>query len=66
MKIVDFKKIIATCVQNFDRCRQLVELMKIHAYLRSMPFLDLGPRIFTYALLRDQWAIFNQILCVIF
>ena len=30
------------------RCGQLIELMRVCDYSRSMSFLDLGPRIVTY------------------
>ena len=39
---------IAACDLNVSRCRQLNDLMKICDYSRSMSFLDLGPRSFTY------------------
>ena len=48
MKTVDFSETVAVCDLKFSRYRQLIELMKICEYLRSMPFLDLGPRSFTY------------------
>ena len=47
MKRVDFSETIADCDLKVGRCRQLIELMKYCEYLRSMSFLDLGPRSFT-------------------
>ena len=48
MKTVDFSESIAACDLKVGRCRQIIELMKVYEYLRSMSFLDLGPRSFTY------------------
>ena len=42
MKKVDFSETIAACDLK------LIELMTIFEYGRSMSFLDLGPRSFTY------------------
>ena len=33
---------------TFGRSRPLIEFMKVCEYSRSRPFLDLGPRSFTY------------------
>ena len=44
MKSVDFSKTNAASDLKIGRCRQLIEFMKVYEYLRSMPFLDLGPR----------------------
>ena len=46
LKTVDFSETIAACDQKNGRCRQLIEFMKVCEYLRSMSFLDLGPRPF--------------------
>ena len=48
MKTVDFSETIAAADLKVGRCRQLIELMKICEYSRSMSFLDLCPRLFTY------------------
>ena len=48
MKTVDFSETIAACVLKAGRYRQLIELIKVCEYLRSMSFLDLGLRSFTY------------------
>ena len=48
MKTVDFSDTIAACDLKVGRCRQLIESMKGCKYSRSMSFLDLGPRSFTY------------------
>ena len=48
MKTVDFSEIIAACDLKVGRRKQLIEFMKICGYLRSMSFLDLGPRSLTY------------------
>ena len=44
VRTVDFSETIAACDLNVGRCRQLIELMKVCEYSRSMSFLDLGPR----------------------
>ena len=48
MKTADFSETIAAkpCDPKVGRCRQ-IEFMKICKYLRSMTFIDLGPRSFT-------------------
>ena len=46
MKTVDFSETIAACDLKADRCRQLLEFMKVSEYSRS--FFYLGPRSFTY------------------
>ena len=48
MKTVDFSETIAACDLKVGRRRQLIEFMKVCEYSRSMSFLDLGPRSFTY------------------
>ena len=48
MKIIDFSETIEACDLNVGRCRQLIESMTVCEYLRSMSFLDLGPRPLTY------------------
>ena len=44
MRTEDFSETIAACDLNVGKCRQLIELMKVCEYSRSIPFLDLGPR----------------------
>ena len=41
MKTVDLSETIAACDLKVDRCRQLIEIMKVHVceYGRSRPFL---------------------------
>ena len=39
MKTVDFSETIAACDLKVDRCRQLIEIMKVYEYGRSRPFL---------------------------
>ena len=48
VKTVDFSGTIEAYKLKVGICRQLIEFMKICDYLRSMPFLDLGLRPFTY------------------
>ena len=43
-----FSETIAACDLKVGRYRQLIEFMKVCEYGRSMSFLDLGPRPFTY------------------
>ena len=63
-----FSETVAACDMKVGRHKQLIELIKVCEYSRSMSFLDLGPRSFTYenkpAFLRNHWAIFNQNLYV--
>ena len=33
MKTVDFSETIAACDLTVDRCRQLIEMMKVHMYV---------------------------------
>ena len=39
VKTVDFSETIAACDLKVDRCRQLIEIMKVCEYGRSRPFL---------------------------
>ena len=39
MKTEDFSETIAACDLKVDRCRQLIEIMKVCEYGRSRPFL---------------------------
>ena len=48
VKAVDFSETIATSDLKVSRSRHLIEYMKVYEYLRSRPFLDLGPRSCTY------------------
>ena len=48
MKTVDFSETIEACDLKVGRYRQLIEFIKVCEYLRSMSFLDLGPRSCTY------------------
>ena len=48
MKTVDFSESISASDLKVRRSRHLIEYMKICEYLRSMSFLDLGPRSCTY------------------
>ena len=48
MITVIFSETIAACDSKVGRCRQIIELMKVCEYRRSMSFLDLGPRSVTY------------------
>ena len=48
MKTVDFSESIAARDLKDGTCRQLINLMKVYEYSRSMLFLDLGPRTVTY------------------
>ena len=48
MKTVDFSETIAACDLKNGKCRQQIELMNVCDYSRSMSFLKLGPRSFTY------------------
>ena len=48
MKTVDFSETIEACDLKVGRYRQLIDLMKVCEYLRSMSLLDLGPRSCTY------------------
>ena len=47
MKTVDFLETIAASDLIVGSYIQLIELMQICEYSRSMSFLDLGPRMFT-------------------
>ena len=46
VQTVDFSETIVACDLKVGRCRQLIDFMKVCEYLRSMSFLDLGPRPF--------------------
>ena len=48
MKTVDFSETIAATDLKVGRSRHLIEFMKVCEYLRSMSFLDPGPRPFMY------------------
>ena len=48
VKTLDFSETIAASDLKNSRSRQLIEFMKICECLRSMLFLDLGPRSCTY------------------
>ena len=48
MKTVDFSETIAASDLKVSRSRHLIEYMTVCEYLRSMSFLDLGPRSCTY------------------
>ena len=48
MKTVDFSETIAACTLKVGSFRQLIDFMKVCEYLRSMSFLDIGPRSFIY------------------
>ena len=48
MEKVDVSETIAACDPKPGRCRKLIDLMKICEYFRSMTFLDLCQRSFTY------------------
>ena len=48
MKLVESSETIVACDLKPGRCRQLIKLMKIYWYSRSMSFLALGSRSFTY------------------
>ena len=51
MKIVDFSETIAACDLKVDRCRQLIEIMKVCEYGRSRPFLyHIFSRLYMYVL----------------
>ena len=67
MNTVDFSETIAACDLKVDAD------MRVCEYERSMSFLDIGPRLFTYkkktvkfAFLVNRCPIFNQILYVSF
>ena len=47
MKTVDFSGTIvaSACDLKVGRCRQLIELMKVYGYSRSMSFLAHGPKV---------------------
>ena len=47
METMDFSETIAACDLKACRFRQVIELMKVYDFWRSMSFLDLGPRSFT-------------------
>ena len=47
-KAVDFSETIAASVLKVGRSRHLIKFMKVCEYLRSMSFLDLGPRLCRY------------------
>ena len=44
MKTVDFSETIAASDLKVGASRHLIEFMKVCEYLRSISFLDLGPR----------------------
>ena len=46
MKTVDFSETIAASGLKAGRYRQLIELMKICEYSRSISFLDVGTKFF--------------------
>ena len=48
MKTVDFSETIAASDLKVGRSRHVIEFMNVCEYLRSRPFLDLGPRSCTY------------------
>ena len=48
MKTMDFSEIITDSDLKIGRSRQLIEIMKVFEYSRSMSFLDSSPRLFTY------------------
>ena len=48
MKTMNFSETVEACDLKVGRCRQLIEFMKVCEYLRSLSFLDLGPRLCTY------------------
>ena len=48
MKTMDFFKTFAGSELKIGRSRHLIEFMKECEYSRSMSFLDLGQRSFTY------------------
>ena len=48
MKAVEFSESIEAYGLKADRCRQLIEFMKVYEYSRSRSFFDLGPRSFKY------------------
>ena len=48
MKTLDFSETIAASDLKGSMRRHLIEYVKICVYLRSMSFLDLGPRSCTY------------------
>ena len=47
---------IAACDLESGSYRQLIEIMKICEYSRSRVFLGLGPRSFTFEILRNPWT----------
>ena len=63
-----FSETILACNLKVARCRKLIWLIKVSEYSRSMSFLDLGLRSFTYEnqnlLLSETTGHFNQILFV--
>ena len=68
MKTVDFSETIAASDLKVSRSSHLIEYMKVCEYLRSMSFLDLGPRKCTFGNLgfsmgksEKQW-IFQKLL----
>ena len=48
MKTVDFSETVAACDFKVGRCRQPIDFINVCEYRRSMSFLDLGTRSFTY------------------
>ena len=48
MKTVDFSETTDACDLKIGRYRQLIDFMKVCKYLRSISFLDLGPRLYVY------------------
>ena len=48
LKTMIFSETTATCDLKVGRCRQIIEQMKVFEYSRSMTYLDIDPRSFTY------------------
>ena len=48
MKTVNFSENVAACDLKSGICTQLIELMNVYEYSRSMSFVDLEPRSFTH------------------
>ena len=61
MLTVDFSETIAASDLKVSKSRHLIEFMKICEYLRSMSYLDLGPK-FKLDFLRNYCADLNQTL----
>ena len=70
MKTVDFSDHIAASDLKIDRCRQLIEFMKVCKYVRSRSCFTLAEghlhMKIKFAFLINHGAIFNQILYVSF